>query len=71
MPGTEHIASLEEDESLSRLVQEIRVMEQCLGSEKKKLPCEIDTFQTHSKSLVLKINTKRGNNNERTSLSHY
>lgn len=54
MDGTEHIASLEEDE-FSKLVKEIRVMEQCLGSpEKKKLPCELDNLQTHSKSLVIK-----------------
>jgi sialic acid synthase len=60
MDGTEHIASLEEDE-FSRLVQEIRVMEQCVGSpEKKKLACELDNLQTHSKSLVIKKSILKG-----------
>lgn len=59
MDGPEHIASLEEPE-FKNLVKQIRIMEKCLGSpDKKKLSCELDNFQTHSKSLVLKKNIKK------------
>ena len=60
MDGPEHIASLEEDD-FRDLVRQIRIMERCLGSpEKKKLSCELDNFQTHSKSLVIKKSIKKG-----------
>lgn len=60
MNGTEHIASLEEAE-FRKLVKEIRVMEKCLGrKEKNRLPCELDNFQTYSKSLVIKKSIATG-----------
>lgn len=69
MNGTEHIASLEETE-FSKLVKEIRVMEKCLGAkEKKRLPCELDNFQTYSKSLVLKKDIYEGEQLSREHLS--
>ena len=60
MEGPEHIASLEEDE-LDSLVKQIRIMEECLGNpEKNKLTCEHQTFQNRSKSLVMALDVKKG-----------
>ena len=60
MDGPEHIASLEETE-FKDLVNQIRIMEKCLGSaDKQKLSCELENFQTHSKSLFFKKSIKKG-----------
>ena len=60
MKGLEHIASLEEDE-LTHLIREIRILEKALGSKDKQiLKCEQGNITKYTKSLVLNCNLKKG-----------
>ena len=60
MPGPDHAASLEPDE-LTKMVQSIRMVEQCLGDGLKG-PCaaEIQIMEAARKSLVAAANIKQG-----------
>jgi len=58
-PGPDHAASLEPDE-LKIMVENIRIMEQALGTgEKKCQPCEMNTRDVTRRSILLTKDVKR------------
>lgn len=60
LPGPDQKASLEPDE-LASLVKAVREVEDCLGeSEKRPMPCEIDTARIVRKSLATTRSVEKG-----------